>query len=83
MKQFLLRHRKNMLLQALHSGGILSLFIYAVIRILAFDFPMNLKEEITLFVKIMAVSSFLIAAATGGAAWTYRNILRQSRKINR
>ena len=79
MKQFFVRHRKNILLQSLYSGSILSLFVYAVVRILAFEFPMNWTEEIILFCKVMLSSSFLFATATGGLAWLYRNMLRRIR----
>ncbi|HEX7846753.1 MAG TPA: hypothetical protein VF476_13205 [Chitinophagaceae bacterium] len=80
MKQFFFRHRRNMLLQALYSGSILSLFVYAVVRILAYEFPMSWIEEIFLFVKIMLASSFIIATATGGSAWMYRNVIKMLRK---
>jgi hypothetical protein len=81
MKQFLFRNRQSMLFQAFRSGSILSLFVYTIIRILAFDFPMSWGEEILLFIKIMAASCFLIASATLGSAWVYKNVLNLKRRI--
>ena len=80
MKQFMLRHRKNIFAQALVSGGVLSLFIYAVLRILFFEFPMSWIEEISIFVKTTLLSSFLVFSATGGIAWAYRSLLKRMRK---
>jgi hypothetical protein len=72
MKQFLLRHRKNMLLQAVSSASILSLFVYAVLRCLFYEFPMTWDEEILFFLKTFLSSCFVISTATAGSAWFYR-----------
>jgi len=80
MKQFILRHRKNIFAQALISGGVLSLFIYAVFRILLFEFHMTWIGEITFFLKTNLLSSFLVFCATGGTALAYRSFLKRMRK---
>ena len=83
MKRFILRHRKSMLLQAIRSGSMLSLFVYAVIRILAYEFPMNWIEEFLLFGKILLVTCFLIITATVGSAWVYKMLISFRRKAVR
>jgi hypothetical protein len=80
MRQFFLRHRKNMLLRALYSGSILSLFIYAILRVLSYDFPMTWTEEITFFLKTFLCGCFLIATATGGSAWMYKLFLKMKHR---
>jgi hypothetical protein len=79
MKQFLVRHRKNLIFQAVYSGAVLSLFVYAVLRFLFYDFPMPVLEEIAFFLKTFLASSFLIATATGGSAWLYLGIKKMQR----
>lgn len=76
----MLRHRKNIFAQALVSGGVLSLFVYVVLRILFLEFPMSWIEEVTFFLKTTLLSSFLVFSATGGTAWAYRSLLKRIRK---
>jgi hypothetical protein len=80
MKQSLLRYRKHMLLQALQSGSVLSLFVYATLRVLFYEFPMTWMEEVVFFLKTVLCSCFLIATATGGMTWLYRTIRVMTRK---
>lgn len=65
-----------MLLVALRSGSILSLFMYLVLRVLFYEFPMDWKEEILLFIKIFGSSCFLFALATAGSARLYREYVK-------
>jgi hypothetical protein len=81
MRQSLLRRRHpHMLLQALHSGSILSLFVYAILRALFYEFPMTWGEEVVFFLKTVLTSCFLIATATGGSTWLYRTIRMMNRR---
>ncbi|HEX2629666.1 MAG TPA: hypothetical protein VHM26_11655 [Chitinophagaceae bacterium] len=82
MRQSLLRRRHpHMLVQALHSGSILSLFVYAILRALFYEFPMTWGEEALFFLKTVLVSCFLIATATGGATWLYRTLKLMNRRM--
>jgi hypothetical protein len=63
-----------MLLQALNSSSIISLFVYAALRVLFYEFPMTWGEEIVFFLKTVFASCFLIATATAGSAWLHRGI---------
>lgn len=76
MKQFIAQHRKSIMWQALQSGGVLSLCIYAIIRFTFYEFPMSWTEEAIFFLKTYFISCFLIATATGGSAWMYRSLIR-------
>ena len=76
MKQFFLRHRKSVLIQSLRSAGILSLFVYAVLRCLFFEFPMTWLEEAGFFFKVFIVTVFFITTATAGSALLYRSMLK-------
>lgn len=78
MKQSLLRHR--FLLQALQSGTVLSLFVYATLRVFFYEFPMTWTEEVMFFLKTVFCSCFFIATATGGVAWLYRAIRMMNRR---
>ena len=79
MKQFILRQRKTTIGKAISSGSILSLFIYGIFRCLFLEFPMTIGEELLFFAKTVLLSCFLIATATGGAAWLYRHIKKMQR----
>jgi len=76
MKQFYLQHRKSIAWQALQSGSILSLFVYAIFRMLFYEFPLSWTEEGLYFIKTFSGSLFLIATATGGAALLYRSLVK-------
>ena len=68
-----------MLLLALRSGSILSLFMYLVLRVLFFEFPMAWKEEIVLFVRIFGSSCLLFELATAGSARLYREYMKMKK----
>jgi hypothetical protein len=72
MKQFILRHRKNIWFQALSSASIISLCVYAILRCLFHEFPMAWLEEVSFFMKTFMASCLIISTATGGSAWLYR-----------
>jgi len=76
MRQFYLQHRKSILWQAIQSGSILSLFVYAIFRMLFYEFPMTGMEEGLYFVKVFLSSLFVIATATGGSALLYRSLVK-------
>jgi hypothetical protein len=80
MKQFISRHKNNMLVQALSSGSILSIFVYIILRCLFYEFGMGWTEEIMFFIKTMLASSCIIATATGGSAWLYRGLVKMRRR---
>jgi len=82
MKKFYHQHRKNILLQAYLSASILSIFVYAIFRIIFYEFPMSWQGEVSLFVKMFFCSSVLIATATGGLVLLYRSVIRLTVRKN-
>lgn len=76
MKQFFIRRHKNLFIQALQSGSVISLFIYASLRCLFHEFPMSLTEEVLFFLKTAVASCFLIATAMTGSAWLYAAVVK-------
>jgi len=76
MKKFYHQHHKSILWQAMQLASILSLFMYALPRILFYDFPVSWYEEVLYFAKIYSCSLFIITSATGGPALLYRYILK-------
>ena len=79
MKQFIIRNRKNILVQALYSGSIASLFIYMLFRCIFYEFPMSWIEEIMFFFRTILSSCFLFVSATGLPAGLH--LLIQNRKL--
>ena len=71
MKYSIAPNRKKLFPRAFQSAIITSLFIYAAMRLMAYEFPMTWKEEILLFFKVVAVSCLLITSITGGLPWMY------------
>lgn len=76
MKQFFVRRHKNVFVQAMQSGSVISLFVYISLRCLFHEFPMSLSEEIFFFLKTGVASCLLIATAMTGSAWLYAAILK-------
>ena len=74
MKKMIVRNKETILVQALYSGSIVSLFIYVVLRGLFYEFPMSWGEEILFFTKTILGSCFLFVTATGipaGLCWLF------------
>ena len=72
MKKLIVRNKETILVQALYSGSIVSLFVYVVFRGLFYEFPMSWVEEISFFFKAILGSCFLFVTATGipaGLCW--------------
>jgi hypothetical protein len=63
MKQFILRNRNTVPLKAASSSFILSLFFYAVVRVLFYEFPMTWLEEAWFFIKVIITGCFTLTAA--------------------
>ena len=76
MKKFYHQHRRNIMLQAYQSASVLSIFVYAIFRIIFYEFPMSWQSEASLFVKMFLSSSVIIATATGGIALLYKSLIR-------
>jgi hypothetical protein len=79
MKKIGAGQRKFILWQAIQSGSILSLLVYAIIRSLFFEFPMSWIAETIFFTKIFLSSVFIFAAATGGSTWLYLSVIKMKR----
>ncbi len=71
--------RKTILWQAVRSGSILSLFVYAIFRLLFYEFHFSWKGETIFFLKIFSASCLLMVILTGGIAWFYGFILKIKR----
>jgi len=76
MKQFLTRHRKNILLQSFLSCSIFSICVYAIIRCIFFEFPMSWTEESLFFIKMFAACQLIFVTGVGGLTLLYRGLLR-------
>ena len=76
MKQFLARHRKNIILQSFISCSLFSVSVYAIIRSIFYDFPMSWTEESLFFVKMFTASQLILVTGVGGLTWMYRGLLR-------
>lgn len=76
MRQFYNQHHKSIAWQALQSGSVLSLLLYAIIRGLFYEFPMTWAEESLFFIKVFLSSACLIAGTTGSVALLYRLVLK-------
>jgi len=76
----MIRHKDHLMIQAISNGSIVSIFVYIIIRILFYEFPMSWTEEISFFIKISLASCLMITVATVGTAWLYRGLVKIRRK---
>jgi hypothetical protein len=79
MKRFLVHQRNRIWVKAMCSSAVICLFLYIIIRIFSFDFPMSWREEMLLFFKIIFTGTFMMVIATTGSAVIYRTSLRIKR----
>jgi hypothetical protein len=79
MKQLKLMYRRSLLANALHSGMMISLLAYVVMRGLFYEFPMSWKEEFVFLGKTVITGTFMIASATAGSILLYRSVLKMKK----
>lgn len=72
-KIFLNRYR--LLIPALQTASIFSIFIAIVPRVLFYDFPVSVAEEFAYFVKIYALSVCVIMTALAAPIMLYKLFL--------
>lgn len=81
MKQFYIHHHQNIIWQSIQSGLVISLFVFAILRIFFYEFPMTWGEEITFFLKAYCASCFIFTTAMGGIACLYWSLLKIKKYI--
>jgi hypothetical protein len=79
MRRFLEQQRNRIWMKALYSSAIICFFLYIIIRVFSFDFPMHWSEEVFFFFKIMFAGCFLMVLATTISAAIYKFFLKMKR----